>query len=117
MDLVLAEGDSDAPDGAFAVGADAEGDEDCAVDKMAAVRDLFAAGSEDNVGGWAERALAPGGEGGVEFCGAVIDLGRADGRPAEVLDDGGDFACGDAPDVHLSEGGLEGLFAADAFLE
>ena len=42
-----------------------------------------------------------------------VDFGKA----AELFDDGGDFACGDALDVHLSEGGLEGLFAADAFLE
>jgi hypothetical protein len=43
MDLGLAEGDADAEDGAFAVGADAEGDEDCAVDEMAAVTDFFVA--------------------------------------------------------------------------
>jgi len=74
MDLGLAEGDADAEDGAFAVGADAEGDEDCTVDEMAAVTDLFVACVEEDVGGLAEGALASEGEGGVEFCGAGTDL-------------------------------------------
>ena len=78
---------------------------------------LFVACVEEDVEGLAERALAPEGEGCVEFCGAATDLAGADGRPAEVFDDGGNFACGDALDVHLSEGDLEGLLAADTFLE
>jgi hypothetical protein len=37
-------------------------------------------------------------------------LGGADGGAAEFLDDGGDFASGDALDIHFSEGELECLF-------
>ena len=36
---------------------------------------------------------------------------------AEFFDDGGDLAGGDALDVHLGQGQLEGLFAADALFE
>jgi hypothetical protein len=36
---------------------------------------------------------------------------------AELLDDGGDFAGGNALDIHFGDGQFEGLLAADAFLE
>ena len=39
---------------------------------------------------------------GVEAFGAVADLGGTDGRAAEFLDDGGDFAGGDALDCGAS---------------
>ena len=44
-----------------------------------------------------------------EFC-AFADLSGADGGTAKFLDDGGDFAGGDALDIHFSEGELECLF-------
>ena len=53
MDLGLADGDADAEDGALAVGADAHGDEDGAIDDMAAVADLFVAGVDMDIGGGA----------------------------------------------------------------
>ena len=54
---------------------------------------------------------------GVEEFGAVADLGGTDGRAAEFLDDRGDFAGGDALDVHFSHGEFEGLLRADAFFQ
>ena len=54
---------------------------------------------------------------GVEELGAVADLGRTDGGTAEFLDDGGDFAGGDALDVHFSHGEFERLLGADAFFQ
>ena len=61
MDFGLAEGDIDAEDGAFAIGADADGDKH----------------------------------------GAVADLGGTDLMAAEFLNDFGDFAGGDALNIHL----------------
>ena len=46
----FAEGDADAEDGAFAIGADPQGHQDGAVEQLAAVADLFVAGVEDQVG-------------------------------------------------------------------
>lgn len=65
MDLGLAEGDADAEDGAFAVGADAQGDEDGTVDEVAAVTNLLVAGVDENLGSRAEGTLAPESERGI----------------------------------------------------
>ena len=51
VDLGLAEGDADTEDGLLAVGADGHGDEDGAIDEMAAVADLFVAGVDEDIGG------------------------------------------------------------------
>ena len=47
----------------------------------------------------------------------MADLGGADGAAAELFDDGGDFAGGDALDIHFGQGEFEGLLAADAFFQ
>ena len=75
VDLGLAEGDADSENGALAVGADTQGDEDGAVDEMAAEADLFVAGVDEDIGGWPERSGAPKREFNVKFGGAGTDLG------------------------------------------
>ncbi len=117
VDLGLAEGDADAENRALAPASDAHGDEDGAIDDVAAVADFFVPRVDKDVGSGAERAGAPQGKLGVQFGGAVADLSGADRRAAELLDDGGDLAGGNALNVHLGEGQLEGLFAADALVE
>ena len=54
---------------------------------------------------------------GIELGGTGADLGGTDGGAAELLDDGGDFAGGDALDIHFGQGEFEGLFAADALFQ
>ena len=117
MDLGLAHGDADAENGALAIGADTQSDEDGAIDEMTAVTDLFVAGVDEDIGGRPERSGAPEGEFDVELGGAGADLGGADGGAAELFDDGGDFAGGNALNIHLGESDFEGLFAADALVE
>jgi hypothetical protein len=82
--------------GAVAGGGDTRREKDGAVAELAVVVDLFIAGIEEKVGTLSQRAVAPFLEFGVEeFC-AITDLGGADGGAAKLLDDGGDFAGGDA---------------------
>ena len=54
---------------------------------------------------------------GVQEFGAVADLGGTDGGAAEFLDDGGDFARGDALDIHFGHGEFEGLLGAEALFQ
>ena len=117
MDLGFAEGDADAEDGAFAIGADADGDEHGAVAQETAVAHFFIAGIEDKIGAGVQRAVAPELEFDIEFGGAGTDLGGADLVAAEFLDDFGDLAGGDALDIHLRHCQHEGLLATDAFFE
>ena len=49
--------------------------------------------------------------------GALADLRGTDGVAAELFDDGGDFAGGDALHIHFGQGQFEGLLAADAFFQ
>ena len=101
VDFGLAEGDADAEDGAFAIGADADGDEHGAVAQEAAVAHFFIAGIEDEVRAGVQRALAPELEFDIELGGAGADLRGADLVAAEFLDDFSDLASGDSLDVHL----------------
>ena len=140
MDLGFAQGDADAEDGAFAIGADAQGDEHGAIEHAAAMADFFVAGIEEDVGKSPGRASAPNFQIGVEPGGALADVSGADGGAAEFFEDGGDLSCGDALDIHLpapsgaalrakappfwlsrsarfGEGQLESLLAADALFE
>ena len=80
--LGLAEGDADAENGAFAEVVHTEGDEDGAVDEAAAVADALVTGVKNQIREGKEGACAPGVEFGVEFGGAVADLGGADGGAA-----------------------------------
>ena len=82
-----------------------------------AVADLFVAGIEEDVGKGTERSGAPACQFGVEPCGTVADVGGGDGGAAEFFEDRGDFARGDALDIHLCEGELESLLTADALFE
>ena len=117
MDFGFTEGDADAQDGAFAFGADAQGDEDGAIEELAARGGPFrsgrrASGRERPPGAGCARLGV-----GVELGGALADLGGTDGVAAELLDDGGDFAGGDALDIHFGQGQFEGLLAADALFQ
>jgi len=117
MDFGFTEGDADAEDDALASGGDAHGDEDGTVAELAGVADFFVAGVQDQIGAGTQGPVAPFLEFGVEEFGAVADLGGTDGVAAEFLDDGGDFAGGNALDVHFCHGEFERLFGADAFVE
>ena len=79
--------------------------------------DLFVAGIEHEVGKGPQGPGAPGLELDIEFGGALTDLGGTDGGAAELLDDGGDFASGDALDIHFGQGQHEGLLAAHALFQ
>src|ERR1035441_5113603 len=117
MDLGFTEGDADAQDGAVTFGVDAQGDQDGAIQELAPVTDLFVAGIEHQVGKGLQGAGAPGLELDIELGGALTDLGGADGGAAELLDDGGDFAGGDALDIHFGQGQHERLLAAHALFQ
>jgi len=117
MDLGLAEGNADTEDRAFAIGADPDGDEDGAIDKLTAVADFFVTGIEDDIGEGTKRTITPDLEFGIELCGAVADLGGTHRVTAEFLDDFRDLAGGDTLDIHLGQGKHEGSFAADAFFQ
>src|SRR5450759_602128 len=117
MDLGFTEGDADAQDGAFTFGVDAQGDQDGAIQELAPVTDLFVAGIEHQVGKGLQGARAPDLELDIELGGALTDLGGADGGAAELLDDGGDFAGGDALDIHFGQGQHERLLAAHALFQ
>ena len=107
------ERDTHAEDDPLAFGGDAQGDEDGAVAELAVVADFFVAGIQDQIGTGTQRAVAPFLKFGVEEFGTVADLGGTDGGATEFLDDGGDFAGGDALDIHFGQGQLEGLLGAD----
>ena len=117
MDFGFTEGDADAEDDAFACGGNAHGDEDGAVAELAVVADFFVAGVADQIGAGTQGPVAPFLEFGVEEFGAVADLGGTDGVAAEFFDDSGDFAGGNALDIHFCHGEFERLFGADAFVE
>jgi hypothetical protein len=117
MGFGFTEGDAHPEDGALAFGRDAQSDEDGTIAELAVVADLFVAGITDQIGARSQRALAPFLEFGVEAFGAVADLGGTDGCAAEFLDDGGDFASGDALDVHFGHGQFKGLFGAEPFFQ
>src|ERR1035437_10136766 len=117
MHFGLAEGDADAEQGALAGGCDAERNEDGAIPELAVVADFFVAGVKHQIGIGAERPVAPFLEFGVEEFGAVADLGGTYAGAAEFFDDGGDFAGGDALDIHFSHGEFERLLGANAFFQ
>jgi len=117
VNLGFAEGDADAQEGAFAVGIDAHCQKHGTVEQLAVLADFFVAGIQHEIGKATQRAFAPFFEFGVEELGAFTDLGGTDGSAAEFLDNGGDFAGGNALDIHFCEGEFEGLFGAQAFLE
>ena len=96
---------------------DAQGDEDGAVAELAVVADFFVAGIEHQIGTGSQRPVAPFLEFGVQEFGVVADLGGTDGGAAEFLDNGGDFAGGDALDVHFGQGQFEGLLGTEAFFQ
>jgi len=117
VNLGFAESDADAKNGAFAIGADADGDEDGTVQKHTALADLFVSGIQNEIGAGTQGAVAPRLEFDIELGGAGADLGGTHGVAAEFLDDLGDLAGGHSLDIHLGEGEHEGLLTADALFE
>jgi hypothetical protein len=117
MDLRFAEGNTDPQDTAFAIGADTQGDQHGAIEHLAALADLFVPRVEEDIAAGFQGPGAPAFQFGVQLGRALADLGGADGVAAELFDDGGDFAGGDALDIHFGNGQFEGLLAADAFLK
>lgn len=117
MHLSFAEGDAHAQDGALSFGSDAQGDEDGTVTELAVVTDFFVTGVEHEIGTGSQRPVAPLLKFEVKALGALADLSGTDAGAAEFLDDGGDFAGGDALDVHFGHGEFEGLLGADAFFQ
>ena len=101
MDFGLAEGDTDAEDRTLPILPDPDGDENGAIQELPALADLFISGVQDHVGIASQRAIPPGLEFDIKLDGAGADLGGTDGMAAEFLDDFGDFAGGDALDIHL----------------
>ena len=78
---------------------------------------LLVAGVEDQIRRLAQRAVPPGRQFLVEQGRGAAHLDAADVQPAQFLGDGGDLARGDALDVHLGHGQLEGPFAPLAPLQ
>ena len=104
VDFGFAQRDANAQNGPFAVGADAQGNEDSAINDLAAMADFFVAGIQKDIAAGFEGTLAPAFQFGVELGGALADLGGTDGMAAELLDNGRDFAGGDALDIHFGQG-------------
>ena len=117
MDFCFAQSHAHAEDGAFAIGPNAQGNEHGAVEDLATLTDFFIAGIDKDIAAGFERAGAPAFEFCVEPGGALTDLSGADGVPAELFDDGGNFAGGNALHIHFGQRQFEGLLAADAFLQ
>jgi hypothetical protein len=94
MDFGLGKSDRHAQHAPLAVGGDADRDQDGAVDHAAGFADPFVAGIEEDIGGFAQRAFPPGGEGFVELLGYAADLcgGYGHFRAEQGLQDGDDFA-------------------------
>src|SRR5579863_6835807 len=101
MDFGFAEGGADAENGAFAVRADAQGDEDGTVKNTTALADFFIAGIQQDIGIKGQRPSAPGFQFGVQLRGATADLGGTDTGPTELFDNRRDFAGGDTLDIHF----------------
>ena len=117
MHLGFAQGHTDAENGALAIEPNAQSDEHGTVQQAAALTDLLVTGVDEHVRKTAQWAIAPGFQFSVQLGGTLADLGGTDRVAAELLDDGGDFAGGDALDVHLGKRHFERLLAADAFFE
>lgn len=117
VDLRFAQGDADAQEGTFAIDTNPHGDQDGAVEQLAALTNLFVAGIQEQIGKVAEGPVAPGLQFGVQELGARADLGGTDAGAAEFLDDGGDFAGGDALDIHFGHGQFERLLGTEAFFQ
>ena len=88
MDLGFAEGDAEAQDGAFAIGAHAQGDEHGAIENLTSLANLFIAGVQEDIAAGLDRPGTPAFQFCVEPGGALADLGGADGVATELFDDG-----------------------------
>ena len=117
VDFRFTESSTDTEDGSFSIGADSDGDENGAVQELAALADLFVSGVQDQIGTTSQRLIPPGLKFDIEFGSAGADLSRADRMPTEFLDDFGDFPGGDALDIHLGQSKHEGLFAAGSLFQ
>jgi len=115
--LGLAELNAAAEDAPLAVGADADGREQCTGHDRPVVANLFVAGIEDEVGDLANRPVPPSPELLVEFGRCPAHQGGGDVEAAEFLDDGRHLPGADALHVHLGDGQGHRPFAADASFE
>ena len=75
---------------------------------MTVEADFFIAGINDQIREYAEGAVTPFLEFGIEEFGASADLGGTDGGATEFFNDRGDAAGGDALEIHFGEGEFEG---------
>jgi hypothetical protein len=117
VNLGFAEGDADAEKRAFALGIDPHRQQHGAVEQLTVEADFFVTGIHHEIRKTTQGPFAPFFEFGVQELGAFTDLRGTDRGAAELFDDGGDFAGGDALDIHFGEGEFEGLFGAQTFLE
>ena len=117
MDFSFTEFGADAQDGAFALGINADSDENGTGANDAIHADFFITSVHDEIEEGAELSVAPFIQFEVEVSGGATDLGGGDVQTAELFEDGGDFAGGDALDVHLCDGEFEGAFTAEPFFE
>jgi len=117
MRLGFAQSDAHAQDGALAVQANPHGRQDSAINNMSSLADFLIAGVQINIGAGMEGPVAPEFQLGVELLSALADRGRADRNAAKFLDDGRDFAGGDALDIHFGQGQFESPLAAQALFQ
>jgi len=117
VDLGLAEGNADSKDGAFAIKADPERDQDGTVKQLATLTYLLVTGIKDHIGTSSQGAIPPRLKLGIEPGGTLAHLGRTHRMAAKFLHDGADFAGGDSLNIHLSQSQFEGLFATDSLLK
>ena len=117
VDLGLGERDAHPEDRPLTLRVDPDGDQDRTRADLAAVADVLVAGVQDQVGRLADRAAPPLLQLGIQRLGGPADLGAGDLQAAELLGDGGDLAGGDALDIHLGHGQLQGPLAPDPLLQ
>jgi hypothetical protein len=115
--LGLTEGGADAQNGALALRIDSQGDQDGAIDQAATLADFLIPGVQDQIGERSQGSRPPGLEFDVELGGALADLSGTDRTATKLFDDRGDLAGRNALNIHLGQGQLEGLLAANALLE
>lgn len=99
------------------MGINADSDENGTGANDAIHADFFITSVHDEIEEGAELSVAPFIQFEVEVSGGATDLGGGDVQTAELFEDGGDFAGGDALDVHLCDGEFEGAFTAEPFFE
>src|ERR1700722_3389542 len=117
VDLRFTQFGADAQHDALAFGVHAQGDENGTGSNRAVDADFFVTGIHDEVFELAQGAVAPFGQFQVHFGGGLTDLGGGYFQAAKLFEHGGDFAGGDALDIHFGDGQLEGAFASETLFQ